>query len=218
MPAWLAPVAAGVGSLLGGVLTNAANAREAERNRRFQERMSSTAHQREVADLRKAGINPMMRSLGGASQPAGDRAEFQDPVSKGVSSAIAARQVRLADAQIENVNADTALKNQQRQITHSEWEFWRPEQWNLALDRARAEIQTLLSSARSANAIAYLNELARTGAGNMADFERRFGFMSPTLRMIFEGIRSVGPSAALFRGLPGRVEPVQTRRPIGFQR
>lgn len=46
--------------------------RNAKRQMRFQERMSNTAHQRQMKDLRRAGINPMLSAkLGGASSPSG---------------------------------------------------------------------------------------------------------------------------------------------------
>lgn len=47
---------------------------QARLNREFQERMSSTSHQREVQDLIKAGLNPVLSALGGASTPSGSAA------------------------------------------------------------------------------------------------------------------------------------------------
>lgn len=56
------------------------NSREAQVQRDWEERMSSTAYQRQVTDMRSAGINPMAAfGSGGASTPGGASASSSSP-------------------------------------------------------------------------------------------------------------------------------------------
>jgi hypothetical protein len=111
-------VAAILGSVLGGIATGViGNIGQSSANRRniklareqmaFQERMSSTAHQREVEDLRKAGLNPILSAGGGgASTPSGARPEIESTLKDMAGSV---QQMARNAADIANIKQSTEV-------------------------------------------------------------------------------------------------------------
>lgn len=108
----------GIGSYLGQREANKTNREIAREEMAFQERMSSTAYQRAVEDMKLAGINPMLAYMqGGASSPAGATTTVEDAIGPAVSSAQHAR--RLSE-ELRNMRATRFLTDTQRQNVHNE--------------------------------------------------------------------------------------------------
>lgn len=132
-PAWVQVIAAGgwigaaigAASALAGSLLGNKGAAEANESReqmsqeqmKFQERMSNTQYQRGMADMRKAGLNPILAyQQGGASSPVGAMPAVENELSGAASSAMAAAQL---GADLDNIKADTKKKEEEAKLNRA---------------------------------------------------------------------------------------------------
>lgn len=87
------------------------SAAQAQKQMNFQERMSNTAHVREIADLKAAGLNPVLSAkLGGASTPVGAQGTTDTSITGSI--------VQLMDKMLD-VEQSNAQMNLTREIAAS---------------------------------------------------------------------------------------------------
>ncbi|WNK13089.1 MAG: DNA pilot protein [Microvirus sp.] len=175
--AWVAPTIAAAGNVVGGLIgsagqnsANSANIALQRSQQDWEERMSNTSYQRQVKDLKAAGLNPMLGYMQGHGASTPDVAparvenakrQFGEGVSSAGSAAMDAYMKRAQKTAIDIGNVKTAkdaeLSAASADKVRSEKALLDQEALNIA-GEARSRIGLNVSSAGRAEA-----EIAKLG-------------------------------------------------------
>lgn len=197
----LAPVLAGGAALVGGAISSSSNAREARRNREFQERMSNTQYQRAVADMRAAGLNPALAYMqGGAGTPAGSTMEVGQfgeavgtAVPRSVQMATAKEGLRAAHAGADKAYFDARQSSYDADLRAMELERMRYYMGMKTWDKPVGDDSAFAAEMRRALATTEAAELSNAELRAMAQMWTRMGssgkvaeFVLPFLRTLIQ--------------------------------